>query len=31
MRLVAFSDANGARIGVSDAASNTIVDLAGRF
>ena len=28
MRLVTFSDANGARIGVHDAASNTIVDLA---
>ncbi|MEK7874585.1 MAG: fumarylacetoacetate hydrolase family protein [Pseudomonadota bacterium] len=28
MRLVTFSDTNGARIGVHDAASNTIVDLA---
>ncbi len=28
MRLVTFSDANGTRIGVHDAASNTIVDLA---
>ena len=28
MRLVTFSDANGMRIGVHDAASNTIVDLA---
>jgi len=28
MRLVTFSDANGMRIGVHDAASDTIVDLA---
>ena len=28
MRLVTFSDANGMRIGVHDAASSTIVDLA---
>ena len=28
MRLITFSDANGTRIGVHDAASNTIVDLA---